>query len=464
MSFNPDHPDRDLLHQEVHARPPIALWPNERVIGQTLLLSRPGERESQREWIDAICRALRIVPHALHGQTVRVIELLPPPGRILLKWELHGEFCAITLYFQSPSAEPEQFADSRASCWLRFTDRLHEMGVRPWSPQAGQRMSAVDLCIQAAPPTDDAGAIASRFDGNTLIGSTILSSRRAQLWTDFQTDEEGFIRFLVTHQGMGSRQAGRVAQRVIDMDTYRMMAMLSFPKAKALGEPLRQAERELAQIAADIAATLKADAGGSVQVATDERLLNGVSGLAARVEQWISALGLRFTASEAYTELSRRAIQELHEQSIPGVQTLTEFMDRRFEPAMRTCRWTRRRLTELSDRISRTTQILRTRIEFINERQTQSLLGSMDRRAKLQLRLQQTVEGLSLVILTYYGVGLVNVLSKGAKDLGLPLSPEIIAAASIPLIAGGLFFGLRKARQQLTAETMTDPPTEKDHP
>ncbi|NBV88179.1 MAG: DUF3422 family protein, partial [Betaproteobacteria bacterium] len=201
-----------------------------------------------------------------------------------------------------------------------------------------------------------------------------------------------------------------------------------------------------------------------VQVATDERLLNGVSGLAARVEQWISALGLRFTASEAYTELSRRAIQELHEQSIPGVQTLTEFMDRRFEPAMRTCRWTRRRLTELSDRISRTTQILRTRIEFINERQTQSLLGSMDRRAKLQLRLQQTVEGLSLVILTYYGVGLVNVLSKGAKDLGLPLSPEIIAAASIPLIAGGLFLGLRKARQQLTAETMTDPPTEKDHP
>jgi uncharacterized membrane-anchored protein len=319
-------------------------------------------------------------------------------------------------------------------------------------------MSAIDLVIQSAASTDDAARIAARFDGNTLIGSTILASQRAQVWTDFQTDDEGFIRFLVTHQGMGSRQAGRVAQRIIDMDTYRMMAMLAFPKAKALGESLRQAERELAQISADMAETLQAERTGQADVSTDERLLKGVSSLAARVEQWVSALGLRFTASEAYSELSRRAIQELREQAIPGVQTLTEFMDRRFEPAMRTCQWTRRRLNELSDRISRTTQILRTRIEFINERQTQSLLASMDRRAKLQLRLQQTVEGLSLVVLTYYGVGLVSAVVKGLKDVGVPLSPEIIGALSVPIIAGSLALGIRRARRKLTGEMTPEPP------
>lgn len=458
MSFNPDHPERDLLHQEVHARPPIALWPDERVISQTFLLARPGERESQREWIDALCRALRITPHPVHGQSVRVIELLPAPLRILLKWELHGEFCSITVYFQHRIGASESFVETREACWARLRDRLHEIGVLPWSPQAGQRMSAVDLTIESTAPTDDAAAIAERFDGNTLIGSTILASRKAQIWTDFQTDESGFIRFLVTHQGMGSRQAGRVAQRVIDMDTYRMMAMLAYPKAKALGEPLRQAERELAQISADMAETLRSEPQGSSSLATDEGLLRGVSGLAARVEQWVSAHGLRFTASEAYSELSRRAVGELREQTVPGVQTLTEFMDRRFEPAMRTCLWTRRRLAELSDRISRTTQILRTRIEFINERQTQSLLASMDRRAKLQLRLQQTVEGLSLVVLTYYGVGLVSALAKGAKDLGLPISAEVIAAASIPVIAGSLALGIRRARKKLTGETTPDQP------
>jgi len=456
MSFNPDHPERDLLHQEVHSRPPIALWPDERVISQTLLLSRPGERESQREWVDALGRALRIVPHPIHGQAVRVIELSPAPSRILLKWELHGEFCKVTVYLQQRVNHSESFLDTREACWTRFRDRLHEIGVLPWSSQAGQRLSAVDLTIQSIAPTEDAAQIAQRFDGNTLIGSTILASRKAQVWTDLQTDEAGFIRFLVTHQGMGSRQAGRVAQRVIDMDTYRMMAMLAFPKAKALGEPLRQAERELAQISADLAETLKAQSNGGTSLAVDERLLSGVSGLAARVEQWVSANGLRFTASEAYRELCRRAITELHEQTIPGVQTLTEFMDRRFEPAMNTCLWTRRRLAELSDRISRTTQILRTRIEFINEQQTQSLLTSMDRRAKLQLRLQQTVEGLSLVVLTYYSVGLVSILAKGFKDLGLPLSTELIAAISVPVIAGALTFGIRRARQKLTAEINPD--------
>ena len=127
----------------------------------------------------------------------------------------------------------------------------------------------------------------------------------------------------------------------------------------------------------------------------------------------------------------RRSLSELRETAIPGVQNLTEFMDRRFEPAMRTCRWTQRRLQALSDRVSRTTQILRTRIEFVNERQTQALLASMDRRAKLQLKLQQTVEGLSLVVLTYYAVGLIGYMAKGLQSSGIALPVELISAIAV---------------------------------
>ena len=129
--------------------------------------------------------------------------------------------------------------------------------------------------------------------------------------------------------------------------------------------------------------------------------LEELSRLASRIEQWISGYGLRFTAAEAYSQLLSKNLSELNETSIPGVQTLSEFMDRRFQPAMGTCIWTQRRLRELSDRISRTTQTLRTRIEFVNEQQTQKLLASMDQRARLQLRLQETVESLSVLVLTY---------------------------------------------------------------
>jgi uncharacterized membrane-anchored protein len=254
-----------------------------------------------------------------------------------------------------------------------------------------------------------------------------------------------------------------VVQRLVDIDTYRMMSMLALPRAKSLSEPLRKAEDELASLSGQIALAesapveqlqsmgAMADAVGhhnNTGLPDHEGLLKGVSLLAARVEEWISAHGLRFTASEAYVDLVRRAILELKETPLPGVQNLSEFMDRRFEPAMRTCRWTQRRLRELSDRVTRTTQILRTRIEFMNERQNQALLASMNRRAQLQLKLQQTVEGLSLVVLTYYSVGLVNYLAKGAKSLGIDLPVDLITALAVPIIAGLLLLGIRRARRR----------------
>lgn len=160
-----------------------------------------------------------------------------------------------------------------------------------------------------------------------------------------------------------------------------------------------------------------------------------LSRLASRIEQWISGYGLRFTAAEAYSQLLSKNLLELNETLIPGVQTLSEFMDRRFQPAMGTCIWTQRRLRELSDRISRTTQTLRTRIEFVNEQQTKKLLASMDQRARLQLRLQETVESLSVLVLTYYAVSLLAYIVKGGKEAGLGIHPEIIAAVAAPVFA-----------------------------
>ena len=144
--------------------------------------------------------------------------------------------------------------------------------------------------------------------------------------------------------------------------------------------------------------------------------------------------------------LLNKNLLELNESRILGVQSLSEFMDRRFQPAMGTCIWTQRRLSELSDRISRTTQTLRTRIDFVNEEQTQKLLASMDQRAKLQLRLQETVESLSVLVLTYYAVSLLAYMAKGGKEAGLAIHPEIIAAVAAPVVAI-LFLYISKRRR-----------------
>lgn len=221
-----------------------------------------------------------------------------------------------------------------------------------------------------------------------MLGSYILSSKKAQLWTDLRLDEDGFISYFIPHDILGSRQAGRVARAIAEAETYRMAAMIAFPVAKSLSMPLRTAESELADLSKNIS-QLQTEPG--VHTEKDGQFLGELSNLASRAEQWISGYGLRFTASEAYSQLLNKNLYELAESPIPGVQSLSEFMDRRFQPAMGTCIWTQRRLKELSDRISRTTQTLRTRIEFVNEEQTQKLLASMDQRARLQLRLQETL-------------------------------------------------------------------------
>jgi uncharacterized membrane-anchored protein len=320
------------------------------------------------------------------------------------------------------------------------------LGCPTISEAGGQRISALDLVFEHRPLFAEALEVSEIFSGNTVLGSFILSSKKAQLWTDLQLDEDGFISFYIPHDVLGSRQLGRIARGLAEAETYRMVAMVSFPVAKSLSLPLREAESELAAVSEKIS-KLQAESG--VNTEKDGIFLEELSRLASRIEQWISGYGLRFTAAEAYSQLLSKNLLELNETSIPGVQTLSEFMDRRFQPAMGTCIWTQRRLRELSDRISRTTQTLRTRIEFSNEQQTQKLLASMDQRARLQLRLQETVESLSVLVLTYYAVGLLAYIVKGGKEAGLAIHPEIIAAIAAPIIAiTFLVISRRRRRRQ----------------
>ncbi len=438
-----DHPLRTVLHEEVHARPPVALWPRDRILNQAFLL-KGNDRQQQLDWINAISEQTKQPIDPNHGQTFRIIELRPAPQRIIIKWELHGEFSSISTIVQQKDLIIEAPIKTRPAIENEVNDLLGKLGIKPMHEAGGLRISAIDVAFENRALFMSADEVAHLFSGNTLIGSTILSSKKAQLWTDLQVNEDGYISFLVPHAGMGSRQAGRVARRITEVEIYRMASMLAFPVAKSLSGPLRNAEAELSELSKQISMAQNQE---SVATHQDGEFLEIISTLASKIEEWISEHGLRFTAAEAYSQLAAKNLEELVEAPLPGVQTLSEFMERRFAPAMSTCSWTQRRLRELSDRISRTTQILRTRIEFVNERQTQELLESMDRRAKIQLRLQATVEGVSVLVLTYYAVSLIIYMAKGVKELGLMVPAELIGGASAPIIAYGIY-ALNKLRKK----------------
>ena len=442
-----DHPARQQLHEEVHARPPIALWPNERVLSQSFLLDTHS-RQTQIEWIQKLSAALGAPNDREQDRSFKMLTLAPEPQRVLIKWELHGEFATIAAITHNPVKITGPLLESRLAIEQSLDDLLHGLGCPTIVEAGGERISALDLAFEHRPLFSEAQEVSSIFNGNTVLGSYILSGKEAQLWTDLCLDEDGYISYFIPHAILGSRQAGRVARAIAEAETYRMAAMIAFPVAKSLSMPLRNAESELADLSESIS-QLQTEPG--IHTEKDGQFLGKLSHLASRAEQWISGYGLRFTASEAYSQLLSKNLYELAESPIPGVQSLSEFMDRRFQPAMGTCIWTQRRLKELSDRISRTTQTLRTRIEFVNEDQTQKLLASMDQRARLQLRLQETVESLSVLVLTYYAVSLLAYVAKGGKEAGLAIHPEIIAAIAAPVVAITFLLISKRRRRRIIA-------------
>jgi uncharacterized membrane-anchored protein len=238
-----------------------------------------------------------------------------------------------------------------------------------------------------------------------------------------------------------ARQAGRMVQRLLEIHTYCMTALLALPLAREIGPAVSRMERELS----DIAQTLKAVADPDDEQAQLKRL----SALAAEVESLAARTPYRFGAARAYHTLVARRIEELREQRIEGQQTIGEFMERRLAPAMRTCETLQRRLDSLSERVARASEMLRTRVDVTLAAQNRDLLASMDRRARLQLRLQRTVEGLSVAAITYYAVGLVSYLTQGLDAAGLPLPKEIVVAIAVPVLAGIAWLGLRQLHKKL---------------
>lgn len=285
----------------------------------------------------------------------------------------------------------------------------------------------------------DSALLAHVLREDTLVASSIAEGH-AQVFTDFALQADGSSRMVLLAGAMSPRRVGRSVQRLLEIETYRMTALMGLPVARQAGEALAQAERELAALAEAIRVAER-DA--------EPQLLDRLTRLAGQVESLYAATHARFSASSAYFELVDRRIRDIGEARLRNLQTIGEFMDRRLSPARSTCEWAVRRQNALSERVSRVSNLLRTRVEIAQEQGTQQLLASMNQRQDMQLRLQSTVEGLSVAAITYYVVGLVSYLAKGAQKLGWPWSPESTAAVAIPVVALGVWWSLRRMHDRL---------------
>lgn len=284
-----------------------------------------------------------------------------------------------------------------------------------------------------------AGLSAQHFSGNALIGASIAGGAAISA-TDFRLHADGFSRFLVINRSMTPWHAGRIVQRLLEIETYRIMALMALPVAQALTPKLSAWETDLSQVTTEMTASGADD---------EARLLGRLTGLQAAIEKSHTETQFRFSAAAAYYALVQRRIRELREDRLADMQTFNEFTERRLAPAMDTCQSTARRQAELSERVDRAAQLLSAKVDKALQTQNRQILESMNKRAELQLRLQQTVEGLSVAAITYYVVGVVGYFAGGLQAIGVQVDPKFAMGIAAPISLALAIAGVWHTRRQL---------------
>jgi uncharacterized membrane-anchored protein len=447
----PDDPQRMALHNEVHARPSARIRLPALIV-YVAVLNEGVSREAECAHLNRLPGQAELLPERLQDNFLR----LRLDG-FTIKWERHSEFTRYSIVQPLPA---------EALLGASEPDLLRDLVVpSQWMAQIpGRTVAAVQLAMLHA-PLDDATALMSQavkwLGGRTVVAS-LLGSNAASLggqgaesanrhgyehpmghsWalTQFRLQPDGFERMLViAPESTSQTRAGRIAARLLELETYRLMALRGLPVVKALAPMLAQAESELVRITAQL----------ENKSASDQELLDTLVSLAAGVERATAANSYRFAATQAYYALVNQRIRELREKAIPGTQTLGEFMQRRLSPAMATVVATSQRLASLSERVARASDLLRTRVDIATEVQNQQLLEKLTRGQELQLRLQSTVEGLSIAAISYYVISLLLYGGKALKAAGLPINPEMAAGALVPVVLWAVWRTTRRIHAKL---------------
>jgi uncharacterized membrane-anchored protein len=257
--------------------------------------------------------------------------------------------------------------------------------------------------------------------------------------TDFRQDGDGHSRILVLDRGLNAQEAGALVQRLLEIETYRTLSLLGLPETERVGPDIRRIEQELVGVTASIRSTDGLDA--------NRRLLADLSRLSADVEAGSAESSYRFGASLAYDEIVKSRLQAIGETAVPGFGLWSSFLERRTGPAIRTIEVMGTRQRDLSEKLARAAELLRTRVDIDVEQQNRELLQSMNRRARQQLQLQQTVEGLSVAAISYYVVGLLGHLMEALKEaLHLSIDADVATGFCVPLVVILIYFIVHRIR------------------
>ncbi len=413
------HPLRAELYNELHSRP-FQVIPCPARVTHIALLTTSEQRRQQFLHFQALHERFGVTPPS---EDISCLE--QRFGRLRVRREMHMEFASYTFVNEGPEAADPFEVTGITGLPEGWLDQL-----------SGEVVAAFHLHLQDADEDSeqDLARVRPWFEGMRLVCSSPLEGS-ARIWGSFQLHSDGFGRFMVLNRNLSDSQLGRLTQRIMEIETYRLMSLLALPLARRMSPALSEMDQQLAAITHTLAEN---------QAVEEQEILARLSNIAARIEAFRAHSTFRFSATRAYHQLVLSRLEELREDEFSGHLTISEFLTRRLTPAVKTCESTAERLEDLSRRIDRASELIRTRVDLAIQTQNQELLASMERRSRIQLMMQHTVEGLSVVAISYYLIGLLKFGLDAAHQAGLPIDTSLALGVAIPLVLGLVYLSVRR--------------------
>jgi uncharacterized membrane-anchored protein len=421
-----DHPLRYRLANELHARP----FPNITAPAQAIFLAvkQPKDAAKRDRGLDRAHLLALLDRFGADHPAPDATHFFGDLGKFRLKWEQHTEFVTYTAFLPGHDDRP-------------FDPAAWDVFPEDWLAKApGVRITSAQIRIEITPMSehDIAEQLADWMVPESLAVSSVLDET-AVVAGDFRIDSSGHMRFAVfCKPDTDSRRVGRIVQRICEIETYKSMSMLGLPMSREISTRMSEMDESLAHLVDSMTGHL----------AKPDETLTELLTISAELEKLQTQSVFRFGATGAYEALVNQRIEVLREERFLGRQTFGEFMMRRYDPAMRTIKATERRLLSMSERAIRAGDLLRTQVDVDRSAQNQDLLASMDKRADMQLRLQKTVEGLSVVAISYYAVNLVvYLIAPLAEPLGM--SKTLLTALAVLPVVAAVWLTVRSIRRSM---------------
>jgi uncharacterized membrane-anchored protein len=427
-----EHEARPAILAELHARPFLPLQSPRRIYHYAFATNRE-EAHADRLALVELARARGVEAPAVDAK-FHYFRF----GDWRLRWEHHTEFTTYSWSTGLDAREPFRHPDPIVA---------GEISFQP----PGPLIVATHVSVVGRETAHD--DLVGLFSPQSLcvIG---IGKNAGEAFTDFAVDAAGYTRIAIRLPDAPPLEAGRLTQRLLEVETYRSMALLGLPLARAVSPDLASMEDELSEIAHSLGAT--------DETPDNHALLMRLSDLLAANDALATRTAFRFSASRAYHALVKNRLELLQERKEGQYPTISNFLSARLDPAIETCNAVETRQNRLSTDVARTTNLMRTGITLDMERQNGALLDDMVRRTRLQMRFNRMLQGISVAGLAYYLVGLFAFVAKGLKEAGIiptALSAEMMDAISVPfaiLIAWAFMARVRLLSDRAAQEEKVD--------